>query len=144
MDKRRSRHLSPSPPTTSTPTLSNHMAHYMTIQSCCPNCCGVLIPFTANGTHTGDGKKIVKFNVTGSTTCGIPVSRVLRGDLEGLIERDEMAELNPPVNSVRLKIEVSSPSYHPSPPPPPPLTCVGSCLATSNLRERSVSAPESA
>ncbi|KAF9792931.1 hypothetical protein BJ322DRAFT_87431 [Thelephora terrestris] len=69
--------------------------------------CGVLVPFAVNGTYNGDGKKIIRFNLDNSRTCGIPFSRVLRGDLEGLVERDELAKLNPPANSMRLKLDLS-------------------------------------
>ena len=102
------------------------MAYYTNIQPCCRNDCGVLVPFVANGTYTGGGKKIIPFKLYGSTSCGIPIARVLQGNLEGLVERDDMAELNPPVNSIRLKIEVSRPPRH----HPSHLICVDSCLAT--------------
>ena len=82
-----------------------------TLSLCCERICGVLVPLAASGTHdspNGNGKTLVTFNLVGSTTCGIPIARVLRGDLVGLIGRDDLAELNPNWGSMRLRIEVSN------------------------------------
>lgn len=87
----------------SPPVSSNH-------QFCCDNHCGMLVPFAANGNYNdpnGGGRNVVHFNRANSATCGIPFKRILRGDLEGLVERDDLAELNPNADSIRLKIEVS-------------------------------------
>lgn len=80
---------------------------------CCASACGALVPLSVNGIYydpNGDGKSLVHFNLLDSPFCGIPVARVLRGDLEGLMERDELAGLNPSAGSMRLRVEVSNPS----------------------------------
>ena len=80
---------------------------------CCASACGVLVPLSVNGIYqdpNGDGKSLVHFNLLDSPLCGIPVARVLRGDLEGLMGRDELAGLNPSAGSMRLRVEVSNPS----------------------------------
>lgn len=100
-------------------TLPHYIVINMNLPSCCGSYCGVLFPLNANGAYNNPrdgGKTLVTFRLTGSSTCGIPVAKVLRGDLEGLIERDALAELNPKANSIRLRIEVGSlsparPSY---------------------------------
>ena len=81
--------------------------------SCCINSCGSLVPLVNNGNYDSaidGGKAYVNFNLSGSSCCGIPVASVLRGDLDGLEGRDELARLNPRSDSIRLRIEVSSPS----------------------------------
>jgi len=57
-----------------------------------------------------EGRSSVDFRVTGSC-CGIPIARVLRGQLEGLFERDDLAMLNPKSRSMRLEIQVSGLSF---------------------------------
>lgn len=52
----------------------------------------------------------VFFNVATSATCGIRVQDVLDSNLEGLRYRDDPLQLNPNAESMRLKIEVSTPS----------------------------------
>jgi len=79
--------------------------------SCCESACGMLVPLGANGTYgspNGDGESLVTFNLVSSPVCGIPIARVLRGDLEGLLRRDELAKLNPSSGSMRLRIKVSN------------------------------------
>lgn len=79
--------------------------------SCCESVCGILIPLGTNGTYggpNGDGESLVTFNLVASPVCGIPIARVLRGDLEGLLRRDELARLNPSSGSMRLRIRVSN------------------------------------
>jgi hypothetical protein len=92
--------------------------------SCCSGDCGLLVPLVPNG----GGKTTIRFDLDSSTTCGIPVSNVLRGKLEGLIGRDDLAELNPNTDSVRFKIEVrnisTTMSFY-------GLTHADSCLATN-------------
>ena len=81
--------------------------------SCCSNSCGRLVPLVTKGNYsgpTGDGKTHITFNLSGSAWCGISVARVLRGDVEGLAGRDDLAGLNRRSNSMRLRIEVSNPS----------------------------------
>ena len=81
------------------------------VVQCCESVCGVLVPLAANGTYgypNGGGKTLVTFNLIASPVCGIPMARVLRGDLDGLVGRDELAELNPGAGSMRLRIKVSS------------------------------------
>ena len=81
--------------------------------SCCSNSCGRLVPLVTKGNYidpTGDGKTHITFNLSGSVWCGISVARVLRGDVEGLAGRDDLAGLNRRSNSMRLRIEVSNPS----------------------------------
>lgn len=97
----------------------------MSLPTCCGNSCGMLFPLVSNGSYLdprGEGKTFVAFKLAGSPLCGIPVAKVLRGDLEGLIERDELAKLNPNAGSIRLRIEVGSLS-----PVRPPTTQVNSC-----------------
>jgi len=79
---------------------------------CCGNNCGTLLPFIADGTYNnpnGGVKAFVTFRLAGSPLCGIPVVKVLRGDLEGLIGREELAVLNPRSHSICLRIAVSDP-----------------------------------
>ena len=71
---------------------------------------------------------VISFSLENSTARGIPVADVLRGNLEGLVGRDDLAGLNPNADSVRLKIEVSNSSFARS---SHELTCVGSCPATN-------------
>ena len=53
----------------------------------------------------------VSFQLATSLRCGIRVSKVLDGNLEGLIGRDDRVVLNPGgANSMRLRIEVGDPS----------------------------------
>lgn len=81
---------------------------------CCTNCCGNVVPFVANGNYNNPndgGKTRIDFNLANSATCGIPFARVLRGDLEGLFHRDDLARLNPSADSMRLRIEVSDISF---------------------------------
>jgi hypothetical protein len=104
---------------------------------CCKRACGVLVPLAANGAYGGpncDGKTFITFNLFASPVCGIPIARVLRGDLEGLVGRDELAELNPSSGSMRLRIKVSnhSPAY-----PFRELTHAESGTATSKYHQRS-------
>lgn len=80
------------------------------VSRCCINQCGILLPLLVNGAYRGDGRTIVEFNVATSLTCGIPVIDVLQGNLQGLMGRDDIIELNPNADSMRLKMEVSSPS----------------------------------
>lgn len=85
--------------------------HVGDIQLCCGGACGVLVPLLTNGIYadpTGDGKTLISFNLTTSPLCGIPIARVLLGNLEGLGRREELAELNPSVGSVRLLIKVGN------------------------------------
>ncbi|KAF9650885.1 hypothetical protein BDM02DRAFT_3185040 [Thelephora ganbajun] len=77
------------------------------VPTCCQRSCGRLIPLVVNGTYndpTGEGKTFITFNLATSQCCGIPVTRVLRGDLDGLIGRDNLARLNPSSGSMRLHI----------------------------------------
>lgn len=94
-------------------TIPPYIVMNTNVSLCCNSYCGVLLPFVANGSYNnprGGGKTLVTFRLAGFPTCGIPVARVLRGDLEGLNERDALAELNPNSGSMRLRIEVSNPS----------------------------------
>lgn len=80
---------------------------------CCKMCCGTFVPLAVNGNYSdpnGDGKSYVGFNRTTSPWCGIPVASVLSGDLTGLIDRDNLARLNPNSGSIRLRMEVGDPS----------------------------------
>lgn len=108
-----------------------------TLPLCCERICGALVPLAASSTYdnpNGNGKTLVTFNLVDSTACGIPIARVLRGDLGGLVGCDELAELNPNCGSMRLRIEVSnhSPVY-----PSRELTHAESGLATKRSRPRS-------
>jgi len=76
--------------------------------ACCGCGCGVLVPLEVGGIGGGYGKSLVTFNLAASPVCGIPIARVLRGDIEGLIGRDELAGLNPSCGSIRLRIKVSN------------------------------------
>jgi len=83
------------------------------VPTCCGSFCGTLIPLVLNGSYnapSGEGRSQVDFNVSGSPCCGISIARVLRGDLEGLVERDDLALLNPRSSSMRLEIQVGNPS----------------------------------
>ena len=83
------------------------------VSPCCEGYCGTLVPLVANGSYNapgGDGKTHISFNLSASPVCGISVARVLRGDLNGLVGRDDLAMLNPRAGSMRLRIEVSNPS----------------------------------
>ena len=103
---------------------------------CCEYSCGRPVPLIVNGNYNdpiGDGKTHIAFNVTNSPWCGISVAKVLRGDLEGLMQRDELAILNPRSKSMRLKIDVSIP---PSSGLSQRLICVKSGPATMSLRPR--------
>ena len=74
----------------------------------------MLVPFVVNGNYNdpcGGGRNVVHFNRENSAACGISFKRVLRGDLEGLVKRDDLAELNPNADSIRLKLEVSDISF---------------------------------
>ena len=78
---------------------------------CCNGACGILVPLPVLGTYadpTGDGKSFINFNLATSPLCGIPIAKVLQGNLEGLEGRDELARLNPSASSMRLRIHVSS------------------------------------
>lgn len=104
---------------------------------CCYNTCGPVVPLSTHGIYhdpNGNGKSLVFFNLIDSALCGIPVARVLRGDIEGLEGRNELVELDPSSGSIRLPIEVSHPfpasSSH-------KLTCIGSGPATEESRLRS-------
>ena len=124
--------ISPRPRPTSplSTAITYHPTHplSMTVTPiCCRRQCGPLIPLAVNGNYRGDGKTFVFFNLTGSQTCGIRVVDVLRGNLEGLIGRDDAVELNPNADSMRLRIEVSNP---PTLKPSPKLICVGSSMTT--------------
>ena len=106
------------------------------VSFCCQNSCGLLVPLVANGSYngpSGDGKTRIYFNLSNSPFCGISVARVLRGDLDSLAERDDLAILNPKSGSMRLRIGVSNLSFvntsH-------QLTCVDSGRATKNSCER--------
>ena len=88
----------------------------------------MLIPLTANGAYGGpDGMSNVFFDVAGSATCGIRVSDVNDSNLEGLMFRDDPLQLNPNAESMRLKIEVGTPSTSCS---SRKLICVRSWLVT--------------
>jgi hypothetical protein len=82
------------------------------VAGCCENYCGTLVPFATKATYKdshGHGKSYVSFNLAASPWCGIPVARVLTGDLVGLLDRDKLSELNPNSRSMRLRIEVGDP-----------------------------------
>ena len=84
---------------------------------CCELACGTFVPLIANGNYNdpNGGKTYIKFGMTASPWCGISVAGVLRGNLEGLEGRDDLAGLNPNSGSVRLRIEVNNPpSFGPS------------------------------
>ena len=90
------------------------------IPPCCENGCGRPIPLIVNGNYqdpNGEGRTYIRFNMSTTPGCGIPVARVLESNLDGLHERDDRVELNPNSGSMRLKIEVSD-----LPPSGPPLT----------------------
>ena len=104
---------------------------------CCESVCGILVPLATNNTYgspNGDGRSLVTFNLVASPVCGIPIARVLRGDLEGLVGRDDLAELNPSSGSMRLRIEVSN--HYPAC-PSRELTHSKSCPAIEKSRPRS-------
>jgi len=78
--------------------------------ACCGCGCGVLVPLEVGGISGGlnyYGNAPVTFNLAASPVCGIPIARVLRGDIEGLIGRYELAGLNPDSGSIRLRIKVT-------------------------------------
>lgn len=79
---------------------------------CCTRYCGLLVPVLVGGTYRNGGKNVMQFNLATSQgeQCGIPVINVIQGNLEGLVGRDDLAELNLNADSIRLKIEVGSPS----------------------------------
>lgn len=105
---------------------------------CCESyACGIFVPLVANGNYNGpngEERTHIRFNITASPFCGIPVAKVLRGDLDGLEGRDDLAELNRNAGSMRLRIEVGnlSPvrSSH-------KLTCVKSGPVTKSITPRS-------
>lgn len=120
------------------PTFQPTAANSAVVRSCpCPYSCGITVPLVVNGSYNdpnGDGINYVTFKLSSSPSCGIPVANVLRGDLEGLVRRDELIVLNPRASSMRLRIEVSNPSsFRPS----HRLTYVKSGLATRSLHPRS-------
>lgn len=80
--------------------------------ACCERACGAFIPLVVNGNYNdpNGGRNYIGLALSASPECGIPVSRVLNGNLEGLIGRDDVVVLNPKSNSIRLRIEVSRPS----------------------------------
>jgi len=107
------------------------------VPSCCEYRCGRLVPLSPDESYNdplGDGKNLVTFNVAISPWCGIPVARVLLGDLEGLVNCDDFVTLNPRSSSVRLRIKVRHPStawyYH-------ELTLVESGQVTRSIWPRS-------
>ena len=82
---------------------------------CCTRYCGDLVPVPPSSNYRSrDGRDIIPFNlVTGRdepAKCGIPVTNVIQGNLEGLVGRDDLAGLNPNADSIRFKIEVGNPS----------------------------------
>lgn len=116
------------------PTPHYTIAMNASATTCCEKHCGSLVPLVINGNYNSPGKTLVYFQLSGSPSCGIPVSQVLRGELEGLIGRDDTIILNPESQSIRLRIAVSNsspvrPSHR--------LICVESCRATKNFSPRS-------
>ena len=109
----------------------------MASKRCCINFCGILITSAIDGVYgpIDNGKTFVTFNLVGSSMCGIPIARILQGDLEGLVGRDQLAKLNPSSGSMCLWIEVS---YHSPICPFRELTRAESGLATKMYRPRSV------
>ena len=103
---------------------------------CCHYACGICVPlqpYYIYSDPTGDGKSFINFNLAISPLCGIPIARVLQGNLEGLEGRDELARLNPGSSSMRLWIRVSG---HSPVSPSRELTCVQNGPATKILVPR--------
>ena len=97
--------------TSPTPRSMSYLSLSIMVGMCCGKPCALIVPFVANGSYddpNGDGRTQVRFGLSGSPFCGISVARVLRGDLDGLEDRDDLAVLNPRSGSMRLRIEVSN------------------------------------